>query len=183
MKSMNKIFMVILKILEVMHWIGSVSMIAVFILSLTGSAGIRNIAELAGAEGDTMLNTYGYEVSFTDNTGTLSLKAIALFAIGSVFILSLMAMVFRNAYLITKKSRHTTPFQKDNIRMVREIGIFTIAVPAIALIMTCVIHLVFGSGIETSVRFDSIVIGIVALALTNVFAYGAELQTDVDGLL
>lgn len=183
MKGISKISMVILKILEVVHWIGSVSMIVAFILSLAGNAGIRNAVEFSGSEGDTMLNTYGFEVSFIDSTGVPNLKAIALFALGAVFILSLMAMVFRNAYLIIKKSKNTTPFQKDNIRMVREIGIFTIAVPIIALIMSAVIHLVFGDGIETSVRFDSAVMGIVALALTNVFAYGMELQNDVDGLL
>lgn len=183
MKKVNKISMVVLKILEVVHWIGSVSMVVAFILSLMGSAGIRNVVEFSGAEGDTMLNTYGFEVSFMDNAGMLNLKAVALFALGAVFILSLMAMVFRNAYLIINKSQNTTPFQKDNIRMVREIGIFTIAVPIVALIMSGIIRLVFGDGIETSVRFDSAVIGIVALALTNVFAYGMELQNDVNGLL
>lgn len=184
---MNKISMVVLKvvlkILEVAHWIGSISMIVLFVLSLLGNAGIQNIVELSGVEGDTMLNTYGFEVSFVDNLGSLSFNAIALFAIGAVLILSLMAMVFRNAYLIIKKSKNTTPFQKDNVRMVREIGIFTISIPVISLIMSVIIRIVLGDAIETSVRFDSIFIGIIALALTNVFAYGMELQNDIDGLL
>lgn len=183
MKKVNKISMVVLKILEIGHWIGSVSMLVAFILTLMGSAGIRNTVDFSGAEGDTMLNTYGFEVAFMDNTDAVKLRAIALFAIGAALILFLMAMVFRNTYLIIKKSQNTTPFQKDNIRMVREIGIFTIAVPIIALIMSNIMHLVLGDGIETSVRFDSAVIGIVVLALTNVFSYGMELQNDVDGLL
>lgn len=183
MKRVNKISMVVLKILEVAHWIGSVSMVVAFILSLMGSAAMRNAVGLSGAQGDTMLNTYGFEVSITDNAGAPNLQAVALFALGAVFILALMAMILRNAYLIISKSNNTTPFQKDNTRMVREIGIFAIAVPVVALIMSCIIHLIFGGGIETSVRFDSAVIGIVALALSNVFAYGMELQNDVDGLL
>ena len=115
---MNKISMVVLKvvlkILEVAHWIGSISMIVLFVLSLLGNAGIQNIVELSGVEGDTMLNTYGFEVSFVDNLGSLSFNAIALFAIGAVLILSLMAMVFRNAYLIIKKSKNrlSTPIHE-----------------------------------------------------------------------
>ena len=183
MKSINKISMVVLKFLEVAHWIGSISMIVVFAFSLANASVIRNIVEMSGLEADAALITYGFEVSVIDKLGALNLKAVALFALGSVFIIALMAMVFRNAYLIIKKSKNITPFQKDNIRMVREIGIFSIVIPIIALIMSSIIHFVFNSEIETSVRFDSIVIGIIALALTNVFSYGIELQNDVDGLL
>lgn len=183
MKTINKISMVLLKILEVVHWIGSLSMIAALLLSLTGAAGIRSLAEMCALEGETAFNTYGFEVSFIDNLGAVNIKAIALFAFGAVLIMAFMAMVFRNTYLIIGKSKNATPFQKDNIRMVREIGIFSIAVPVIGLIMCIIIRLALGDIIETSVRFDSAVIGIVALALTNVFAHGMELENDMDGLL
>ncbi|MCI8497508.1 MAG: hypothetical protein HFE85_04585, partial [Clostridiales bacterium] len=99
-------------------------------------------------------------------------------------IFSLMAMVFRNLYLIVKKSEDTTPFQKDNIRMLKEIGIFSIAVPIVGLIMSIIIRLVLGvDTVETSVRLDGFVMGIIVLCLTQFFAHGAELEKDVDGLL
>lgn len=182
MKMANKISMVVLKILEIAHWIGAVSMIVAVVLSLLGNAGLEHMVDFAGAPGATF-TVYGFEVSCLDLARAPELKAVALFAVGGTLIFALMAMVFRNAYLIIRSSQDTTPFQKDNIRMVREIGIFTLAVPVVALIMSWIIRLAFGGGIETSVRFESAVIGIVALSLSNVFAYGMELQTDVDGLL
>lgn len=182
MKSINKISIAVLKVLELVHWLLGISMIAVFISSLSGAAWIKNLLGATMSETDPSLTTYGFEVSVIDGQGMLNLKAAALFALGAVFILALMAMIFRNAYLIIKKSNNTTPFQKDNVRMVREIGIFSIAIPVIALIMTCVIHLAMGD-IETSVRFGGVVTGILALALTNTFAYGMELQNDEDGLI
>lgn len=183
MKIVNKISLVSLKILEISHWIGSISMIVLFVLSLSGFGGMQNIAQLSGLESKSLI-TYGFEVSVINNYGVLDFKAAAMFAFGAIFILSLMAMIFRNTYLIMKKSENTTPFQKDNIRMVREVGIFSIAIPIIALIMSCVIRIIAGAdSIETSVRFDSLFIGIAAFALTNVFSYGMEIQNDVDGLL
>lgn len=184
MKVANKISMVVLKILEIVHWIGAVSMIVAVVLSLLGNAGLERMVDFAGAVGgDAAFTAYGFEVSCVDLARAPDLKAVALFAVGGTLIFALMAMVFRNAYLIIRRSQDATPFQKDNLRMVREIGIFTIAVPVVALIMSWIIRLAFGGGVETSVRFDSAVIGIVALALSNAFAYGMELQSDVDGLL
>ena len=73
--------------------------------------------------------------------------------IGAVIILSLMAMVFRNLYLIIKRSETGTPFQPDNIRMLREIGIFAIAIPIVGLIMSIVCRLVLGvDAVETRDR-------------------------------
>ena len=107
-----------------------------------------------------------------------------LFGIGAIIILSVMAMVFRNLHLILKKSQNATPFQTDNIRMMREIGIFAIAVPVIGLIMSTIVRLV--TGVETaeiSIDTAGIFMGIIVLCLTQFFVHGAELEKDVDGLL
>lgn len=110
--------------------------------------------------------------------------AVMLFGIGAVIILAVMAMVFRNLHLIFKKSENATPFQKDNIRMMREISIFSIAVPVIGFIMSVIIRLV--TGVETaelSIDMAGIFMGIIVLCLTQFFVHGAELEKDVDGLL
>lgn len=64
-----------------------------------------------------------------------------------------MAMVFRNVYLIFRTAKGKTwfakgdtPFQKDIVRMVREIGIFYLAVPIVSLLMSVVAVLVLGGG-------------------------------------
>ena len=68
--------------------------------------------------------------------------------------------------------------------MIREIGIFSIAVPVVGLIMSIIAKLVVGVDVlDTSVSLDSFVMGIVILALTNFFAHGAKLEKDVDGLV
>ena len=77
-----------------------------------------------------------------------------------------------------------TPFQADNIRMMREIGIFSVAVPVIGLVMSVVVRLVTGvETAETSVDMGGVFAGIVVLCLTQYFVHGAELENDVDGLL
>ena len=103
----------------------------------------------------------------------------------------LMAMIFRNVYLIfktaegeTKFSQGKTPFQKDNIRMVREIGIFCIAIPVVELIVSVIARIVLPVGVvETSVEMTGVFMGLVVLCLSQFFAYGMELQEDVDGLV
>ena len=111
-------------------------------------------------------------------------KTFVLFAIGAVIIFSLVAMIFRNLYLIIKKSEGTTPFQKDNVRMMREIGIFSIGIPVIGLIMNIIARLVLGpEAAEMSNSMEGFVMGIIVLCLTQFFAHGVELEKDVDGLL
>ena len=100
-------------------------------------------------------------------------------------------MIFRNVYLIfktaegeTKFSQGKTPFQKDNIRMVREIGIFCIAIPVVELIVSVIARIVLPVGVvETSVEMTGVFMGLVVLCLSQFFAYGMELQEDVDGLV
>lgn len=117
--------------------------------------------------------------------------AAALFAAGALFIFSLMAMVFRNVYLIFKTakrktwfSKGDTPFQKDITRMVREIGIFYISIPVVGLVMSVISRLALGAEFaEVNTSIEGVVTGILLLCLSQVFAYGAQLEGDVDGLL
>ena len=107
-----------------------------------------------------------------------------LFGIGGVIILGLMAMVFRNLFLIFRNSQESSPFHKDNIRLMKEIGIFSIAVPVIGLIMSIIIRLVTGvDTAEISIDMGGILMGIIVLCLTQFFVHGAKLEEDVDGLL
>ena len=130
------------------------------------------------------LEVYGFEVNAPVVNGETDMVSFMLFGIGAVIILAVMAMVFRNLHLIFKKSENTTPFQKDNIRMMREIGYFSIAVPVIGLIMSVFVRLVTGvETAEVSIDTTGIFMGIIVLCLTQFFIHGAELEKDVDGLL
>ena len=144
MKSIQKIALVLTKILELLHWVGTASMAALAICSVAAGPWLSGLLERILPQYRPELNTYGYEMTVTNAAGAVEPRAVLLFGISAVFILSLMAMVFRNVHLILKKSQESTPFQPDNIRMLREIGIFCIVVPVIGLVMSAVSRLVQG---------------------------------------
>jgi len=95
-----------------------------------------------------------------------------------------MAMMFRNLYLIFRNSENASPFQADNIRMLKEIGIFSIAVPAVGMIIGAVIRLAAGpDAAEVSINLSGILMGIIVLCLTQYFIRGIELEKDMEGLV
>lgn len=185
MKGIINIGKIVTKIAEVFHWVGTVLMFAATVCSLAKPEWVKyfvgiDAKECCGAE----LNVYGFEIVAQVKNGNVDMKSLFLFGIGAVIILLLMAMVFRNLYLIIKKSEGSTPFQADNIRMLKEIGIFSISIPIVGLVMSVICRLVLGvDAVETSVNFYGFFMGIVVLCLTQFFIHGAELEKDVDGLL
>lgn len=185
MNRINKLGMIITKILEVFHWVGTGLMAAATVCALAAPQWVGyfvgyDAKECCGAN----LTVYGFEVNAPVTNGNVDMTTFFLFGIGATVILALMAMVFRNLNLIFKKSENHTPFQKDNIRMMKEIGFFSIVVPIIGFIMSMIIRIVIGTeAAEISVSQSGIVMGIIVLCLTQFFVYGAELEKDVDGLL
>ena len=185
MKGLNKLGKVITKILEVFHWVGTALMLAATICSFAAPNWIGyfvgfDAKECCGAN----LEIYGFEINAPVSDGKVDLSSFLIFGIGAIVILAVMAMVFRNLHLIFKKSENSTPFQKDNVRMMREIGIFTIAIPVIGFIMSVIARLVMGSDVaEISIDMGGIFMGIVVLCFTQFFAHGVELENDVDGLV
>lgn len=185
MKAINKIAKIIAKILEVFHWVGAMLMLAATICSATAPNWVKyfvglDAKECCGAN----LEVYGFEVNAPVANGSVDMTSFLIFGIGAVIILVVMAMVFRNLHLIFKNTENATPFQKDNIRMISEIGYFSIAVPIMGFIMSIFVRLVTGvETAEVSIDTTGIFMGIVVLGLTQFFAHGAELEKDVDGLV
>ena len=184
MSTIYTVTKIVAKVLEIVHWVAA---------GLTGASALcafiapQFISYLVGFEpaGETIvLDTYGFEVITAAVDGMPDMTVFGLYAAGSFIILLLMAMVFRNLSLILKKSEGTTPFQKDNVRMLREIGIFSIAVPVVGFVMGFVIRIVAGfDAVEISNGMDGFIMGILVLCLTQVFAHGVSLEDDVEGLL
>ena len=185
MKGINKTGCIITKILEVFHWVAVALILAATVCSVVAPQHIDKFVgidakECCGAQ----LEVYGFEIQAAVTDGIVDMKTFCVFGIGAVIILALMAMVFRNMYLIFKKSETETPFNKDNIRMLREIGVFSIAVPVIGLVMSIVARIVIGTqAAEISVNQSGIFMGIIVLCLTQFFIYGAQLEKDMDGLV
>lgn len=182
MKKLDKATLILAKLVEIGHWIAAVSMVVVFVLSFIMGTGVFAGGDVAAPAES--LTAYGYEVEIAFPARPSSLAALRLFCVGALVIFGLMAMVFRNIYLILKRSENATPFQKDNVRMVREIGIFLIAVPVIGLIMGTLGRLIMGPEVfEGSVGVGSFMVGLAVLCLSQFFARGVELETETDGLL
>ena len=184
MTVVNKITKIVAKILEIVHWVGAGLLVAVAICAGAAPQWLRTFMDTDAVKWDSEVSVYGLEVRLANTAGELDRTALLLFAIGGAILFVLVAMIFRNLYLIIKKSAGSTPFQKDNVRMLREIGIFSMAIPVVGLIMAILIRLIVGlDGSETVVSLNGFVTGIIVLSLTQVFAYGASLEKDVDGLL
>ncbi|MDO5547759.1 MAG: hypothetical protein Q4F79_04650 [Eubacteriales bacterium] len=187
MKRLNTIVIVGAKIFEVAYWL----MGAVMLLSLIVSVAMPGAVSSWAIEDTAGLNIRGFMVEMADGTETVLPRALAMASLTGVLSCGLMAMVFRNIYLIFRTARGTTwfskgqtPFQPDIIRMVREIGIFCISLPLVQLAMSVIGRLVIGTATaEISVSLDGIVMGIIVLCLSQFFAYGMQLQEDVDGLI
>ena len=185
MKKINKLAKVVTKVVEIFHWVAVALMAAATVCSVAAPSWVGyfvgfDAKECCGAN----LSIYGFEINAVVTDGKVNMIAFLLFGIGAILILALMAMIFRNLNLIIKKSEGTTPFQADNVRMFREIGIFSIAVPVVGLIMSIITRLVLGAdAAEVSNSLEGLVIGIVVLCITQFFAHGIEIEKDVDGLV
>jgi len=185
MKGISKIAKVVTKIVEICHIVAVVLMLAATVCSAVAPEWVKyfvgfDAKECCGAD----LSVYGFEINAAVVDGKVDMTAFLMFGIGATLILALMGMIFRNLYLIIKKSEGSTPFQAENVRRLREVGIFSIAVPVVGLVMSVITRLVLGAdAAEISNNLSGLVIGVVVLCITEFFIQGIELQKDVDGLL
>lgn len=186
-KGLNRAAAVIAKILEVFHWVGVGLMAAGLIAYLINEKFIKYFMDLGNGE----FGIAGYSVNIFNSSGEIMPAVFIPVLILGIITLGLMAMICRNTYLIfktsegkTKFSEGETPFQRSNVRMLREIGIFAIAVPITAFIFDLIIKLIAGiDNVESSISLMGIALGIVVLCLSQFFAYGVQLQSDSDGLI
>ncbi len=177
----NKATKIITKILEVTHWVGTALLILVAICSLVLPSGLKYLIDLGE---NATVDSYTFEASILGADGVINYGALSVYAFGAAVTMALVAMIFRNLNLIVKKSEEESHFAKDNVRMMKEIGIFSIAMPVVSLIASIIFRIVIG--VETAeivVNAEGIVMGIIVLCLTQFFARGAELEEEVDGLL
>lgn len=189
MKKLNTAAMVISKIIEVTYWVATALTFAIVIVAAIGKTEwLRFLTDdVLGKTKE--LEITGFSIAFAD--GAVLTKGAYIIFFVTMFLVSIcIAMIFRNVYLImkttqgkTKFAKGETPFQPDNIRMVREIGIFSIAISVIEFVMSSVAQLAFGAIVESSTNLAFVFAGIIILCLSQYFDYGMKLQSDVDGLL
>lgn len=185
---MKKFIPVMAKILEVFFLLFTAAAIAFTVMSSINPERVYSILKV-GLDSPEM-NVLGFGVHIADAAGNVfKTPMVILFAI-SIPVSLCMVMIFRNIYLIYKTaagktwfSKGETPFQKDIVRMVREIGIFSIGMPVLQFIGTGIIKLISKGAVETHVLLTGLVFGIVVISLSEFFAYGMKLEEDVEGLV
>lgn len=176
---------IVTSILEIFHWVGMAILLVGTVCTLAAPEFVGSCIRVTPIEGyGAPIEVYGFQMVLPVTGGNVSMLSLFLFGIGGVLILGLTAMIFRNLYRMMKNAETASPFQKENIRMMREIGWFSMAVPVIGLIMSTVTRLVMGvDAVEISVNLEGFCMGIIILALTQFFIHGARLEEDVEGLL
>lgn len=184
-----KLTLILAKIAEVLHWALAGVMLIGALTAVIQPTTLSSWIQDTVLGGNSVLSCYGFEVNITNGTSTIQPSMILCFTLGSVIVLSLVAMIFRNVYLILKTAKGktwfakgNTPFQQNIVRMFREIGIFFIAVSVMSIISEIVVNLV-GGELTTGFNYLSCFIGLVFLCVSQFFNYGARLEKDLDGLV
>lgn len=187
--KLNKITKWVSKFFEILFFLSSITMIVATVFSFTKTQSFGNF--LLKQVGNGTISTNGFEIMIQDSNGNLIPGAIRIFCFAGIFTMLCMTMIFRNIYLIFKTcegktwfSKGKTPFQKDIVRMVREIGIFSIFIPLIGFLMSLIARLIRGvESSETSVQIIGIVMGLAMLCFSQIFSYGMKLEEEVEGLV
>lgn len=184
-----RLTLIVAKIAEVLHWCLAAIMLVIAFIAIKRPDSLNGWLNNPILSNDTNLSCYGFEAAVVGADGAIQPGAALFFALGSVVVLSLMAMVFRNVYLILKTAKGktwfakgNTPFQKNIVRMFREIGIFFISVSVMTLISEIVVNFT-GGELSSGFNYLSCFIGLVFLCISEFFNYGTRLEKDLDGLV
>lgn len=105
-----------------------------------------------------------------------------IFLTGAVAMFLVTLMMHRMHGIIVK-TIEGTPFQPCTVKWMRQIGWCAVIMPLVGAAMSLVAALISVGGIYAQLDLSGLLMGILVLCLTHVFAYGLELQQDVDGLL
>lgn len=181
---LRKITAVLAKIIEVVGYCGTVICLIAAVGLTLGKTQIAEAYENSTitAGNITVQGTTNYSSDWV-NSVIASGNAAYVFIPFAIMVF-LTALIFRNVYQVFKASNTASPFSMENVKRIRNIGYYAIALPIVKVVsgVICFIVTKTGDGMF-SVELSEVVFGLVALCLSQYFAYGAQLQKDVDGLL
>lgn len=191
MNTMTRLAEIFTKIFQVGYSIGAVGILIGLVLFLFDRLLAPGSLVKGSPKPDQAVRMQGFSVIFGNQDGTIDSAALIIFLVTGGIVLGLMTMIFRNANLIlrtmqgkTKFSKGKTPFQPDNVRMMREIGIYFIAINVVKIAAGAVATAVIGPDkVEGGGILGEAVIGLLMLCLSQVFAIGTQMQEDIDGLV
>jgi len=177
MKMLN-IGKVLTKIIEIMCYCGVVLCTALLIWNLFSGEGLVDMYEAGN------VTIYGSDFDLSELEMKSPKAVLTMMLLTGIVSSVIMALTFRKANGIIVKALEGTPFQEITVKWMKQIGYNAIALPVIGFVGSLIAFLAGGMPTsEVMLNLDGFVMGILVLCLTQVFAHGAELQRDVDGLL
>ncbi|MBE5845344.1 MAG: DUF2975 domain-containing protein [Butyrivibrio sp.] len=176
---------ILAKVIEVVGWFGVVMMIVTAIIMTRSAELFKEAAENGVVFTATKIGPNSVSNPASDWVVDAIMQGNAAFVfIPFAILLVITALIFRNVYLVFRKKNVESPFSPENIKRIRNIGILAIAMPISKAIMGVLFVIVtHTTNFMLSISLSEFVIGLVALCLTQYFAYGTQLEKDVDGLL
>lgn len=181
---------VISKIGEIFFWIGSAMMVIMLVTSFIKADDMMAMAFQITEPGFfKSLNIMGCAIGTSSTDPSVLLTVLRFWAIAGIIGFGFFAMMFRNANLIlrtiqgkTSFSEGETPFQKPVVRMIREIGIFLIALPVSQIILQEIAFFMIPD-CNISVTMIYIFLGFLMLCLSQCFERGVILEKETEGLI
>lgn len=190
MNKLNSVIKVLAKIFEVIHWVAA-GLSAVALVLVSAFWGKLNDLVASGViDVDKNLDMYALTVH-SEGAQMPSLAAVWVLALGAIATFVLMALILHYVYDIIKPltveqpdGTVATPFTETTVDKVKQIGYLTIAIPVISLVVTLFGTVLQDNGmLEISVDLSWILIGLIVLSLSQIFAHGVSLERDVEGLV
>ncbi len=183
MKKLEKFVIGATKFVEVMEWIGAVSCVVLFVFSFITPQIMKE--SVFTAETIDTFDLGFFKVAF-DNPETHAMGIGRLYFIIMGLITPLYALVFRSIHKIFTDifKNGNTPFSDENVKHVKNIGMYIVCMPIIGLIASIVGQIVFMDlDCSITVELGSVFMGLIIICLSRIFAYGVSLQKDSDGLI
>lgn len=129
------------------------------------------------------LSVNGIEVSMPMELLKNPTLPLAIVFLAGAVLMVLNTLMFHRMHGIIVETMAGRPFQPCTLKWMKQIGYCAVAVPLVGAVMSIVAMLINVDGLHATLDVSGLLMGVLVLCLTQVFAYGLELQKDVDGLL
>ncbi len=182
MNKVTKLTMILSKIFEILHWIGSAIELIVSVLGFINSQ-TNDFYDATLVGGEQMLEGI-YVFAITLSNGKSLALATILVGLTEAGMLALMALVFRSVWRVMKRTQNGTPFQPENVSALKRIGVLALVMQGFSMLMGAVVCIAcIDSAPDVVIGLDGIMLALVVFCLTQFFARGVELENEVDGLV
>lgn len=183
--TLRNVTAIIAKIIEVVSWFVTASLlVSSLVLAINKSLIMDEYNKEVATNGQFSL-TVTNGADLTDSFMASVARGTAFFELAPYIVLLIItALIFMNIYKVFRKSNTASPFSEENIKRIKTIGYLTIAIPVAKVVIQLICIAAIGStNYDFSISLSEFAFGLVALSLAQYFAYGAQLEHDVDGLV